>query len=156
MASSSQVTPSWLARLDEMAAEIVPTTVPIETDTLDIIKSMLLAQGDEEGAVNKAAQDIRSYYTARLFPPNDPFYKNLPDHGVAHVVGAVIDHVFELASAISWKDPAHNRLADLLVALKKSAATEFDPEVCPFTSQRRILSHSPSQFSHPQLTLDRT
>jgi hypothetical protein len=131
MTSSTQATPSWLTRIDEMAAEIVDMTFPIETDTLAIIKKMLLAPGDDSAAVDAAVRDIRAYYSTRLFPPDDPFYRNQPDHGVKDVVGAVVDHVFELASAISWQDPAHQRLADLLVGLKKSAATGFDPEVCP-------------------------
>ncbi|KAK4032408.1 hypothetical protein C8A01DRAFT_41150 [Parachaetomium inaequale] len=128
MTSSAQATPSWLTRIDEMAAEIVDMTFPIETDTLAIIKKMLLAPGDDSEAVDGAVRDIRAYYSNRLFPPDDSFYRNLPDHGVKDVVGAVVDHVFELAGAIPWRDPAHKRLAHLLIGLKKSAASDFDPE----------------------------
>ncbi|KAL2180575.1 uncharacterized protein P884DRAFT_81812 [Thermothelomyces heterothallicus CBS 202.75] len=148
MASPSQVAPSWLARLDEMAADIIPSTYPIETDTLSIIKKLLLAQGDDNAAVGEAVHEIRSFYTTKLFPPNDPFYRDLPDHGVSRVVGAVVDHVFELASAVPWKEPAHKRLADLLIALKENATTTgFDPAVRRLTLlPTRRIAHSRAEL----------
>ncbi|KAK4156142.1 hypothetical protein C8A00DRAFT_30953 [Chaetomidium leptoderma] len=59
-----------------MASEIVPMRTPVDIDTLDMInKKKLLAPEHDNEAVARAAQDIRTYYTTQLFPPDDPFYR---------------------------------------------------------------------------------
>lgn len=131
MASPNQLAAPWLARIDELASEIVPMTIPVENDTLGMIKNMLLAPADDTEAVDRTVQEIRAYYATKFFPPDDDFYRNLPDHALRNILGPVVDHVFDLVGAVSRAEIGHKRLADLLVGLKKTAAAEFDHEVPP-------------------------
>ncbi|KAK3309858.1 uncharacterized protein B0T15DRAFT_16321 [Chaetomium strumarium] len=129
--NTQQPTPAWLAHIDAMASEIVPMTVPLELDTLAIIKKMLLAPADDnDGAVDRAVQELRTYYRTTVSSPDaSGGVQDYPAKLVMFVVGAVVDHVFELAKVVDRRDPAHKRLADLLVGLKRSgAAVKFDAE----------------------------
>ena len=139
--------PAWLAAIAELEAEIEPAAFNIEKATFQIVKTMVLARGgnnnnnnnnnnnkDDDAEKNKvavarAAAEIRGFYATALFPPGNDFYRLLEGHGVGHTVGAVVGHVFHMARVIPWREPAHVRLADLLVALKDGAAAEFDPAV---------------------------
>ncbi|KAK4240426.1 hypothetical protein C8A03DRAFT_31453 [Achaetomium macrosporum] len=129
-APNAQATPSWLAHIDEMASEIVPMTVPVELDTLAIIKKMLLAPADDNGAVDRAVQEVRAYYRTKASSSEaSGGVRDYPAKLVMSVIGAVVDHVFELSKVVDRREPAHQRLADLLIRLKQSGATtEFDAE----------------------------
>jgi hypothetical protein len=135
-----------------MASEIVPMTVPLELDTLAIIKKMLLAPADDnDGAVARAVQELRAYYRTTVSSPDAS--GGVPDYPaklVMFVVGAVVDHVFELANVVDRHDPAHKRLADLLIGLKQSgAATKFDAEACLTSSSIPIASYRRIRITNP-------
>ncbi|KAL2023271.1 hypothetical protein VTK56DRAFT_3009 [Thermocarpiscus australiensis] len=127
---NTQATPSWLAHIDEMASEIVPMTVPVELDTLAIMKKMLLAPADDDGAVDRAVQEVRAYYRAKASSPEaSGGVRDFAAKLVMSVIGAVVDHVFELSKVVDRRDSAHQRLADLLIRLKQTGApTKFDAE----------------------------
>ncbi|KAL1843836.1 hypothetical protein VTJ49DRAFT_7187 [Mycothermus thermophilus] len=112
----STCTLPWLAHVHRMEDSLptAPLRFPVETDTLYVIKTMLLSpERDNSAVVNHAVQALRSYYAD--IEADDAHTQPI---STSDLMTAVVDHVFRLAGLIPLDEAAaHTRLAGLLAGL---------------------------------------
>ncbi|KAF7559343.1 hypothetical protein G7046_g4818 [Stylonectria norvegica] len=112
----------YLTYLDE---EIAPEVEPEEGDFLAFIRGLLVASDDDEAAVGNTVEAIRKYYSSNYLIDENAWSRQ-KDHGVGGIIHCISTFTFELASQVPLSDIRHQRLADLLTQLKKSAPRDFD------------------------------
>lgn len=123
--------PAWLGPLEERIREEAEDW---EGDAVphEIIRDLLLTSDDDDAAMTKAFKTFEANYVAgftredtdELMPKRKPpeYHAGLFLNDMAH---AVVDNMQNLPFA----DPKHDKLVDLLVEIKRKAASEFDRSV---------------------------
>lgn len=128
--------PAWLEHIEERIKEEQDDW---EGDAVphEIVRDLLLTSDDDDAAMTKAFETFEANYVAgftredtdELMPKRQPpeYHAGLFLNGIAH---AVVDTMQD----ISFTDPKHDKLVELLVAIKHKAASEFDRKVGPSSS----------------------
>lgn len=94
----------------------------------EIVRDLMLAPAEDGNAVTKAVQRFHESHLERFSGERFRIPKP-PEYGTGHYLNSFAMTVFETAHYLLFTDPKHDRLADFLIAIKESAAPQFDPEV---------------------------
>ncbi|KAK7424333.1 hypothetical protein QQX98_000601 [Neonectria punicea] len=119
------VEPSWLKYLskcikdDEEQGE--------DTTHFQIVRDLLLAPDDDDSAVSKAVDRFRDDYVAG-FAEEDFGGRMAPEYDAGLVLNSLAVTVFEVVNFVSFTDIKHDKLANLLIGIKATAAKDFSTD----------------------------
>ena len=124
--------PSWLIHVEDRIAE--------ENEQFDsgaiyfeIIRDLLLAPDSDDTAVPKAIKRFNEHYVAGFAGEN--FGKRQPpEYAAGDILNEISIAVFEIVGKVSFTDIRHDRLANLLIGIKRDATDEFNKEVSSLNS----------------------
>ncbi|KAK7424192.1 hypothetical protein QQZ08_008680 [Neonectria magnoliae] len=121
----SSTEPPWLAyikkRIDEDESQY------LDTAHYRIVRDMLLAPDGDDSAVPKAVTNFMNNYTAD-FATYPIEARKAPEYSAGEELNSITVIVFEVVNYVSFTDINHDRLANLLIGIKTSAASEFNTE----------------------------
>lgn len=85
----------------------------------------------DNAAVDEASRKNHDCYRDAYLDKEDrgSYFRPREDHGAHLMTITIVPYIWELASQFPETDIRHIALADLLIAIKRDSATEFDPEV---------------------------
>ncbi|KPM38479.1 hypothetical protein AK830_g8083 [Neonectria ditissima] len=124
-ADVSSAKPSWLTYINQRIEE--EEEIWEDTAHYQIVRDLLLAPDDDDDAVSKAAKKFRDNYVAGFakYPVEE---RQAPEYLAGEEVNSISDIVFEVVPFVPFTDITHDKLANLLIEIKASAAGSFDTE----------------------------
>lgn len=116
--------PRWLVSIEQ--------TIEEERDELfsdskfyELVRDLLLAPENDSHAVSQAVSSFYNLYAAGA----DERTREPPEYFAGHYLNSIACVAFEMASEVPFDTYQHDRLAELLIGIKKGAADEYDTEV---------------------------
>ena len=143
---TESVSLSWLAYIEKGFEEEQKEGFPDATVVAHygIIRDLLLAPDDDNGAVPRAIGSFHNNYNTGFFG-EDFGLRKPPEYAAGDVLNSITLIIFEIVEYVPFTDIRHDRLANVLIGLKSSAAQVFQPDV-------RVV-HSDSKVLPPLLTV---
>ncbi|KAG5657476.1 hypothetical protein KAF25_006040 [Fusarium avenaceum] len=115
--------PRWLVSIEQ--------TIEEERDELfsdskfyELVRDLLLAPENDSHAVSQAVSSFYNLYAAGA----DERTREPPEYFAGHYLNSIACVAFEMASEVPFDTYQHDRLAELLIGIKKGAADEYDTE----------------------------
>ncbi|KAF4975628.1 hypothetical protein FZEAL_7619 [Fusarium zealandicum] len=118
--------PTWLTYLDGRIQEEkrdFDSNVP----HYEIIRELLVATDHEHDAVPRAIHKFQDLYVSG-FAGEDLGMREPPEYAAGAEFGGLAEIVFNTVGEVPFLDVRHDRLADLLIGIKKASASEFSPQ----------------------------
>lgn len=144
--------PRWLINVDEYIEEeqdIYPSVAPY----YEIVRDMLLEPEDSDSAVPNAVTKFYDLHTAAI---EEEMAKETsePEKLAGYKLNTIADIAFEIARDVFYTTFEHERLAKLLIGIKKGAANEYDEAVnisSIFQLSNYVITLIETQFRLPRL-----
>ncbi|CAM1504653.1 Fc.00g022440.m01.CDS01 [Cosmosporella sp. VM-42] len=94
----------------------------------EIVRDMLLAPDDDDSAVPRQSTVSQKNYIAG-FASEDFGMRKHPEYTAGDVLNSILLVVFETGDYVPFRDMGHDRLTNLHIGIKQSAAQKFNPDV---------------------------
>ncbi|KAH6960429.1 hypothetical protein DER45DRAFT_557737 [Fusarium avenaceum] len=115
--------PSWLVHIEQTIEEERDDLFS-ESPFYEIVRDLLVAPEDDSHAVSQAVSSFYNLYTARA----EERSRKPPEYSAGNYLNSIACVAFEMASEVPFDTYQHDRLAELLIGIKKGAADEYDIE----------------------------
>ncbi|KAM0296152.1 hypothetical protein ACHAPM_010408 [Fusarium culmorum] len=115
--------PRWLTNIENNIKEELEE-FPSEPRYYEIVRDLLLAPKDNEQAVPHAVDRFYQLYADGA----ETEQREPPEYGAAYKLNSIADVVFEAVRDVFYTTLEHDRLAKLLIGIKKGAVAEYDTE----------------------------
>lgn len=125
--ATSSSNPAWLDFIENIITEekddYFGDSVPFE-----IIRDLLVAPDEDDSAITTAVESVQKDYVAG-FSGKGAENKKSPEYDAGIYLNEISRGVFGCVCRMLYTDTKHEKLAAFLIALKNSAAQEFDLKV---------------------------
>ncbi|KAF5001632.1 hypothetical protein FGRMN_938 [Fusarium graminum] len=115
--------PSWLVHIEEKIEE-EREEFRSESPYYEIVRDLLLAPEEDKNAVSQA---IHKFYGLCTTEAEDEI-RGPPEYSAGHKLNTIASIAFETADEVFCTSYQHDRLAELLIGIKREAADEYDTE----------------------------
>ncbi|KAF5672783.1 hypothetical protein FHETE_3617 [Fusarium heterosporum] len=120
---SSSDRPSWLIHIEERIEE-ERDEFPLECPYYEIVRDLLLVPKEDNNAVSQAIHKFYDVYTTEA----ENEIRRRPEYSAGHKLNTIASVTFETADEIFYTTYQHDRLAELLIGIKREAANEYNIE----------------------------